>query len=181
VFEGDEFTYSLGLRPDIQHVPATNERLAELKIKDKDRQLTHVYAVAYIKDMSHPRVEVMSRADVDAIMGRSAAAKGKSSPWGTDYSEMARKTVLKRLCKTLPLSPEIAEHINRDERVGHLVELGDGEFLIEDVGSIHERVEPKPEPEPDRKVKEIKKPPVETVDKETGEITEQPQPSLLDD
>lgn len=43
--------------------------------------------------------EVMSKAEIDKIRKRSRA--GSSGPWVTDYEEMAKKTVLKRICKNV--------------------------------------------------------------------------------
>jgi recombination protein RecT len=57
----------------------------------------------------------MTKDEVDAIRKRSRS--GSSGPWVTDYGEMAKKTSLRRLCKLLPLSPEVAEHIERDQDV----------------------------------------------------------------
>jgi recombinational DNA repair protein RecT len=35
--------------------------------------------------------------------------KEKDHPWTTHYEEMALKTAIRRLCKTLPKSPELAQ------------------------------------------------------------------------
>jgi recombination protein RecT len=52
------------------------------------------------------------RGEIDAIRKRSPA--GDSGPWQTDYEEMARKTVLRRLCKFLPF-PTAFEDALADE------------------------------------------------------------------
>ncbi|WP_458395190.1 recombinase RecT [Rhizobium ruizarguesonis] len=70
-----------------------------------------VYALAELKagGILH---EVMSVADVNRIRDRSDAWKAyrddkiKSTPWSTDWSEMARKTVFRRLSKYLPSSSD---------------------------------------------------------------------------
>jgi recombination protein RecT len=82
-----------------------------------------VYAMAELKDGGIVH-EVMSVADINAIRDRSDAWKAyqkekiKSTPWATDWSEMARKTVFRRLSKYLPSSNErmlqAAERINDD-------------------------------------------------------------------
>ena len=70
-----------------------------------------VYAFAELKDGGIVH-EVMSVADVNRIRDRSDAYKAfkagkiKSTPWGTDWSEMARKTVFRRLSKYLPSSSD---------------------------------------------------------------------------
>lgn len=51
------------------------------------------------------QVELMTRDQVMAIRNR---AKAKYGPWVDDFDEMARKTVVRRLAKYLPLSPELA-------------------------------------------------------------------------
>ena len=81
-----------------------------------------MYAVAHIKGSTIPRLEVMFRKQIDAIRKRSqsdSAAKkyGKQTPWDTDYAEMAKKTVLKRLCKTLPMSLETQQGIAMDDSI----------------------------------------------------------------
>ena len=70
-----------------------------------------VYAFAELKDGGIVH-EVMSVSDVNAIRDRSdayrafKAGKIKSTPWHTDWSEMARKTVFRRLSKYLPSSSD---------------------------------------------------------------------------
>ena len=70
-----------------------------------------VYAFAQFKDGSE-KAEVMSTDDVEAIRGRSRAKD--SGPWVTDWNEMAKKTVFKRLSKWLPLSPEVVDAVEAD-------------------------------------------------------------------
>ena len=55
----------------------------------------------------------MSKDEVDAVRKRSRAAN--NGPWVTDYGEMAKKTVFKRLSKWLPVTPELQEAIAKDD------------------------------------------------------------------
>lgn len=57
--------------------------------------------------------EVMTREEIDAIRKRSKASN--SGPWVTDYDEMAKKTVLRRMSKRWDLNPEAYEAINADD------------------------------------------------------------------
>ena len=75
--------------------------------------VTHIYAVAKLRSGEHI-IEVMTADEVEAVRKRSRA--GKSGPWVTDWNEMARKTVLKRLTKALPRSTELARAIEADDR-----------------------------------------------------------------
>lgn len=64
----------------------------------------------------------MNRADIDAIMNRLQSVKsGKSSPWKTDYGEMAKKTVVKRAYKYWPKTDRLDKaihHLNTDSGEG---------------------------------------------------------------
>jgi recombination protein RecT len=91
----DQFSCGLGLDPFLKHTPAWEET--------DPGTLRFVYAVAKLKD-GGTQFDVMSRAQVDAIRARSKASN--SGPWVTDYEEMARKTVIRRLFKYLPVSVE---------------------------------------------------------------------------
>lgn len=93
VHEGDTFAYSYGTKPSIEHTPGK-----------KRGPLTYVYSIVHLKGAAMPSFDVMDRSDVDAIRARSRASG--SGPWVTDYNEMAKKTVLRRHFKILPMATE---------------------------------------------------------------------------
>lgn len=105
VFSGDEFDYELGTTPFLKHKPAMSDR--------DDKSMMAVYAIAFLTDGGF-QFEVMSRAQVDAIRSRSKASG--SGPWVTDYVEMSRKTVVRRLCKHLPSNSELQHAVTIDEQ-----------------------------------------------------------------
>ena len=107
VYAADHFNYTLGLNRTIDHQPAVDD-------EPVDKSLVAVYAVAKFKD-GGTDFEVMTRGQVDAIRKRSKASG--NGPWVTDCAEMARKTVLKRLCKRLPLAVESQNAIAQDETI----------------------------------------------------------------
>jgi recombination protein RecT len=78
------------------------------------------YAVVRFSDVSSD-FEVMTLEEVHAIRDRSDAWKAfkrgliKSTPWGTDEGEMAKKTVLRRLLKRCPMSPDLADVLARED------------------------------------------------------------------
>lgn len=102
VYEGDQFAYELGLAPKLSHVP---------NMVDGTDNIIASYAIAKLVG-GGIQFEVMSRKEIDAIRLRSKASK--YGPWVTDYSEMARKTVVRRLAKYLPLSIELANALDVD-------------------------------------------------------------------
>jgi recombinational DNA repair protein RecT len=72
------------------------------------------YAVARLKGGGY-QFDVMTREDVDKIR---AGSKAKDDgPWASHYAEMARKTVLKRLCKYLPQAVEAQDAASLDDQV----------------------------------------------------------------
>lgn len=115
VREGDDFNFQLGLKPDIHHVPS----LEADRIK---KPITYVYAVATLKGGGY-QFEVMSRAEVEAVR---AKAKSKNI-WNSYFEEMAKKTVIRRLFKYLPVSIEALEITNADAKreAGEKVEPDD--------------------------------------------------------
>lgn len=112
VYERDKFKVSYGLNQVLEHEPFMG---------DERGAVLCVYAIARIKD-ALPQVEVMSRAQVDVI--RAMSKTGKFGPWKDHYEEMARKTVVRRLCKYLPLTIELAEALEADERGETEVDAG---------------------------------------------------------
>lgn len=70
------------------------------------------YAMARFKNGA-TKYEVMTRDEIESIRSRSRA--GQSGPWVTDWNEMAKKTVFRRLAKWLPLSPEYRDALDADD------------------------------------------------------------------
>lgn len=99
----DDFNFCFGLEPKLEHQPYMG--------KEDAGEAIAVYAIARFRDGGY-QTDVMPISAIDAIRNRSQA--GTRGPWVTDYEEMARKTVVKRLCKYLPLSVEMAQAIDAD-------------------------------------------------------------------
>lgn len=113
----DTFNYQLGLEPDIQHVPASTA----------DRgPVTHVYAVAKLKG-GGIQFEVMSRAEIEKV--RSTSKAGNSGPWASHWEEMAKKSVIRRLFKYLPVSIEAVRAVEIDEKTDRGEATTDQDFL----------------------------------------------------
>ncbi len=107
VHAGDVFRYSKGKL--LEHVPWFLRTDAG---KPKEQgEIIAVYCLAEL-DGGLEKVEVLPKADVDAIRKRSKAAM--SGPWVTDWNEMAKKTAFRRLSKWLPLSAEIIDAFDAD-------------------------------------------------------------------
>ena len=138
VHEADEFEYELGLHPDIHHRPSP---LAERG------PVTYVYAVAVLKG-GGVQFEVMSRAEIEAVRVQSKA--GKSGPWVTHWEEMARKTVVRKLFKYLPVSIEAVRAVEIDEKSDRGEVVTENDFIdttFVDKGQELDPVTPQEEPE----------------------------------
>lgn len=109
VYQGDEFDYSLGTSEYIRHKPCGESRAVAV---------THAYAVAEFKD-GGMQIEIMTRQQIDAIKNRGRQNK----VWDSDFSEMARKTVLRRICKFLPLSSEFSDALRGDAESDEVIAL----------------------------------------------------------
>jgi recombination protein RecT len=104
VFDEDEFSWAEGTSPSITHVPA--------RTRDERSQPTHAYAWA--RDLhGQVYIAVLDRAEIEHVRSKSPAKN--SGPWVSDWPEMAKKTAVRRLCKKLPLSPEIQRAVALDD------------------------------------------------------------------
>lgn len=136
VHEGDAFDYAFGLNPKLDHKPAATKG-----------ELTHAYAVIRLKD-GGVDFDVMDRDDIERIRARSKAAT--NGPWVTDFDEMAKKTVLRRLLKTAPMSIEYQQAVANDEQVRttfdaddiNLTPAGVDEDGVIDAEVVDEQAEP---------------------------------------
>ena len=100
----DKFRYAFGLKPVLEHQPHQSDEAGEL---------IAAYAIAHLKD-GGLQWDVMWRREIETIRKRSKM--GHSGAWVSDYEEMAKKTVLRRLCKMLPASVELQQAVALDER-----------------------------------------------------------------
>ena len=108
VCDNDDFEYNMG-------------EIVKHKIDFKgDRGSPYAYySIVTFKDGTK-KCEVMSKDEIDKIKERSSAWSAwikykKTCPWNTDYDEMAKKTVFKRLAKWIPQSPEMQKAIEIDD------------------------------------------------------------------
>lgn len=105
VYENDKFEYELGLEPKLKHIPAISNR----------GDAKHVYAI-FKTDNGGYGFEVMSIDDVKEHGKKySKSFNSPYSPWTTNFEEMAKKTVIKKVLKYAPLKAEFATAIAIDE------------------------------------------------------------------
>lgn len=108
----DAFDYEPTRQPNpVIHRPYIPDPTAP--IEDRDRgPVVGVYMVATLRG-GFRQPEWMTTDEVEGIRKRSQA--GTSGPWVTDWSEMARKTVVRRGSKYLPLTTEFRRALELDE------------------------------------------------------------------
>ena len=114
IYENDVFSYQYGTNQFLHHQPAFDNRGAVIGY----------YAFAKLRG-EISSFKVMSVMEIDYFRDKSKTSD--NGPWVTDYNEMAKKTVIKRLCKYLPISVEIQKAISVDETSSFLSE-SDNEF-----------------------------------------------------
>lgn len=118
VYANDKFDYQLGLEPKLNHIPVTGDR----------GDPVFVYAIFRTKDGGFG-FEVMSMDDV-----RKHAQKFSKSfsngPWQTNFEEMAKKTVLKRVLKYAPLKSDFVRGLSQDETIK--TEISDDMSIVMD-------------------------------------------------
>lgn len=123
VYESDTFTVDLAnnVQPVI-HRPELS--------RSKQGHLKGAYALATLADGTR-QVEYMSVEEINEIRERSETYKAftegkiKSCTWISDYGEMARKTVIKRIYKYLPRT-------ERMQQIDKAIEIDNTDFSISD-------------------------------------------------
>lgn len=103
VHEGDDFQVEFGLSPVMRHKP---------KLDGEPGRPLLAYMLARMKDGS-VHCEVMTWAEIQRVRRRSRSAD--DGPWVTDEEEMAKKTVIRRGMKLMPLSVEVARAFEMEE------------------------------------------------------------------
>jgi recombination protein RecT len=110
-YEDERFDVRYGTEAAVVHAP---------RFVSGPRKIVAAYAVAHIRGRA--LFEVMSLEEVCAIRDRSsnvqwAKKHGKTTPWDDSFGEMARKTVVKRLCKSLPTGDRLRAAITHDNNL----------------------------------------------------------------
>ena len=107
VHENDQFEYELGLDSKLKHIPALKDR----------GELILVYAMYKLTNGGYG-FEVMSKEDIDNHAKKYSQSFNSSySPWKTNYEEMAKKTVVKKLLKYAPIKSDFATSVAQDETI----------------------------------------------------------------
>ncbi len=127
VCKNDHFEYRNGIPPVLEHKPAEGDRGPQ----------THAYAV--IGTVTGGWIfRVMTADEIEEH--RKRFSKARSSPWDTDWDEMACKTLIKRVAKRAPVSAEAATAIALDDQaeIGFAQNLG-AMFNTPELGAPREK------------------------------------------
>ena len=127
VYKGEKFEYEQGTDGFIRHVPILNGRT--------DENIIASYAIAQ-KD-KYKWFDILSREQIDKIKKASPSANSYSSPWKRWYGEMAKKSVVKRVLKMMPISPQLAKAVEEDSKG----QIEKGEVDIHKGGIIKQYIE----------------------------------------
>lgn len=165
VYENDHFLVKYGFDEDVEHNPPA---------LDKPRgKAIGAYATAVLKDGSR-LLEVMSLEEIEQVR-KVSRASGKG-PWVTWWGEMARKTVMRRLSKRLPMSTDLDEVFARDETLAHVedkrefevIEGGAAEAPVSRLDALEHHIEAEDEDDLGGAMEE---------DVEEADATEEPSPA----
>lgn len=106
VYDGELFSVSRGLHPNIEHVVG-------LGVDRSDEKLIAAYAIAVLKSGATV-FEVLTRSEIEKHRSRSQSRN--NGPWVTDFARMARKSALRSLFTggLVPMSAEIVRALEID-------------------------------------------------------------------
>jgi len=116
VYANDTFKIKYGFSPRIDHIPSTENR-GDFKC---------VYAVATLKS-GEKQFEMMTKQEVLQIKTQAKKSDNDlQTIWEDHFNEMARKTVIRRLFKYLPVSLEMNQAVGLDEQWERAEQDNDG-------------------------------------------------------
>jgi recombination protein RecT len=115
IYEKDEFEFSLGSDSAIKHRP---------HMGSEPGKIIGAYCIARYTD-GRMKFRVLPVHEIEAAKAFSMTGKKGFGPWKDHYSEMARKTAIRRLFKMLPKSPDIA----RVQEMEDKLEIGGSQNL----------------------------------------------------
>lgn len=117
VHQNDTFAFEYGVEPRVSHTPV---------LSGDPGPMIGVYAIVRLKGDEVPMIEWMTKAEIDRIRSRSRASDG---PWSTDYEQMSRKSVLRRILNYVPSSTDMKQVMEIEDRQ----EYGDNPGDISDI------------------------------------------------
>lgn len=107
VYENDELRYVLGLNGELTHIP---------RLRDRGKPIAF-YALFKLDNGGYG-FEVMSKEDMDEFATKySKGISSAYSPWKTNYEDMAKKTVIKKVLKYAPLKTDFQRALSNDETI----------------------------------------------------------------
>lgn len=110
VYEKDAFDFEYGLQERLRHKPYMLEDRGEI---------VAFYAYARFREGGHSFI-VMSRAEMESIKKKNAKKNYQTGElygtWIDHFSSMAKKTVIKKLIKYMPVSVEMKDILSQDEQ-----------------------------------------------------------------
>lgn len=136
----DDFDYTRGLHPDLQHKPAKTD------LRGGDNPIVAAYATAWSNQGFNPIFEVMQMPEILKVRDNSAgykfaesgpANKGggkKNSLWHKDFAAMARKTPIRALANHLPWQVQKAIELETRHDEGKVASAApgdDGTIIVE--------------------------------------------------
>jgi recombination protein RecT len=125
VYECDEFICEYGSAPKLTHNPNFKER-------SKDKKIIYFYA-SVRSEFSEPIFEVMSYDEVREHASKySKSYNTNTSPWKTDFNEMAKKTVLKKALKYLPKTEDLSKYLVHENEIEKDLSITEENLLIEE-------------------------------------------------
>ena len=142
VYENDVFEFEYGLEPKLRHVPAKKDR----------GDVICYYALFKMKDGGY-NFGVMSVDDARKH-GQKYSKSYSFGPWQSNFDEMAKKTVLKKVLKYAPLKSDFVRAVAQDETIKK--DISDDMTFVPDETII------------DAEVTEVAE--GELIDTETGEV-----------
>ena len=103
VYEDDEFSYELGMNPNIKHIPSN-----ELKNLDK---LIATYGVVKLKS-GEAQIKVCFRKEIEESKAASRGSHKPDSPWRNHYEAMALVVPIRKMGSNLGLPLRVEEFDN---------------------------------------------------------------------
>jgi phage RecT family recombinase len=141
IYRGEEYEIRKGSEMTVKHV-------VDPSVSHADKDIVLTYAIARLKDATHPIIETMTREEIEGIRKGSKMANGPA--WSHGWGEMARKTVIRRIAKRLPQTPDLdlAFEIS-DRSEGYRDRPADDAPRSEAAMNIENRLAGRPEVEPE--------------------------------